>query len=122
MPLSLLKWPPQTSRPSVGCPLCAFYGIYPVDDPPRENEPLIILHVSVADPTRRIRLWLWGRATPFSEKITSSFRSLWRCAASHPFGRKVGFAPEAELGCGDAASNSAFVRRVRRPSDSMDLL
>ena len=34
----------------------------------------------------------------------------------------MGPAPEAKLGCGNPACNSAFVRRVRRPSESENLL
>ena len=92
-----------------------------MDDPPGEKEPLVILRVPVADPTRRIRLWLWGRATQFSKKAL--LVSL--CGAPrqlHPFRRNLGSAPEAELACGDPVSNSAFVRRVRLPSDSADML
>ena len=110
---------PEPIVSSVGCPLYTFYGTSPADDPPGENEPLVVLHLPVADPTRRFRFRLWGRATPFSKEII--FVSL--CGAPvYPFRRNMGSPPEVELGCGDPISNSAFVRRVRRPSDSTNLL
>ena len=71
--------------------------------------------------TRCIRLWLRDRATPFSLEVFLASLCGAPCQV-HPFWLKVGLAPEAELGCGNPACNTAFVRRVHRPAESENLL
>ena len=74
----------------------------------------------VIDPTRRLRLWLGGRATTFSLEVL--FASL--CGSPrqiHPFWSCVGSSQDTELGCDYFFSNHAFFRRVRQPAASSNL-
>lgn len=66
---------PNLSPPFLDPSLCALCGTSPVDGPTREREPLVILHVRIADPIRGIRLRLVCCATP-SPWGSSSPRSI----------------------------------------------
>ena len=90
-----------------------------MNDPTGESKPLVVPHVPVTGRTRRIHLCLKDCATPFSLEVFLASLCGAPCQV-HPFWLKVG--PEAKLSCVNPVCNSAFVRRVRQPAESENLL
>ena len=113
---------PERRVSSVGSPLGTLYTAHLLWTIRPEKTNLSSSSMRLSETPHGVSACGCGAVPRHSPRRSSSFQSVALGDESTLSGANVDSAPEAELGCGDPASNSSFVRCVHRPSDSAHLL